>query len=325
MKGALYYLLKKMAAAVKADFIINHQDAKASEIEFVVVLEMHHTSLFGDVTYQVNVNRQTKLRRPQSLPSDNTVAKVREFTVATMKAIIAKHRENVLPSPAFTLLRDLALCRLTLFNFRRGGEPARLALSDARHDLWIDQVRVKKMAPVEQEMFANLKVMYQTGKGNAHLVPPTDVAPALCLLAQPDNRKAVGVSKDNPFLFPVVHAGSDHCSRYHSVRRVVNLAGVEDGSTLTATRHYSSTHYAALDVPQKQHSYFYLHMGHSQQINDQIYQTKATMCRTVSRVANVVAGALNRFVKFELDVERTKGKYFAVAAFANVIVCIDCT
>ena len=80
LKGALYYLLKKMAAAVKADFIINHQDAKASEIEkFVVVLEMHHTSLFGDATYQVNVNRQTKLRHPQSLPSDNTVAKVREF------------------------------------------------------------------------------------------------------------------------------------------------------------------------------------------------------------------------------------------------------
>ncbi len=81
--------------------------------------------------------------------------------------------------------------------------------------MWIDQARVKKMALVEQEMFANLKVMYQTGKGNDHLVPvlvPTDVAPALCLLAQPDNRKAVGVSKDNPFLFPAVHAGSDHCS-----------------------------------------------------------------------------------------------------------------
>ena len=59
--------------------------------------------------------------------------------------------------------------------------------SDSRHDLWIDQARVKKMAPVEQEMFANLKVVYHKGKGNDHLVPvlvPTDVAPALCLLAR---------------------------------------------------------------------------------------------------------------------------------------------
>ena len=66
------------------------------------------------------------------------------------------------------------------------------------------------MAPLEQEMFANPKVVYQTGKGNDHLAPvlvPTDVAPALCLLAQPDNRKGVGVSKDNPFLFPAVHDG----------------------------------------------------------------------------------------------------------------------
>ena len=95
LKGLLYYLLKKMAAAVRATFIINHEDAKASEVEqFVVVLEMHHTSLFGDATYQVNVNRQTKLRRPQSLPSDSTVAKVMEFTVDTIKDIIYRNTEK---------------------------------------------------------------------------------------------------------------------------------------------------------------------------------------------------------------------------------------
>ena len=72
-----------------------------------MVLEMHHTSLFGDATYnyKVNVIRQIKLRRPQRLPTDNTVAKVRAFMVATIRAIIAKHREKVLTSPAFTLLR----------------------------------------------------------------------------------------------------------------------------------------------------------------------------------------------------------------------------
>ena len=54
-------------------------------------------------------------------------------------------------------------------------------------------------------------------------------------------------------------------------------------------------------------------------------KSKATVCRTVHRVANVMAGALNRFVKFELDAdaERTKGKYFAMAGFPNVIACID--
>ena len=103
------------------------------------------------------------------------------------------------------------------------------------------------MHPIEQEMLADLKVMYQTGKGNDHLVPvlvPTDVAPALCLLSRPDNRKAADMSADN-YLFPVVHAGGDHCSGYHSVCRAVTLSGVEDCASITATkmRHYSSTQY----------------------------------------------------------------------------------
>ena len=133
------------------------------------------------------------------------------------------------------------------------------------------------MQPIEQEMFADLKVMYQTRKGNDHLVPvlvPTDVAPALCLLARPDSRKAAGVAADN-YLFPVVRAGGDHCSGYHSMRRVVTLSGVEDYASITATkmRHYSSTQYAALDLPQSQRAYFYLHMGHFKHINETIYQT----------------------------------------------------
>ena len=43
--------------------------------------------------------------------------------------------------------------------------------------------------------------------------------------------------------------------------RVVKLPGVDDCSSITATkmRHYSSTQYAALDVPAHQRKYFYLH------------------------------------------------------------------
>ena len=72
------------------------------------------------------------------MPSEEAIARVRSYTVTTMKAIIG---QPLMPKN-FTLLHDLAVCRLTLFNFRRGGEPARLKMSDwfdARNDLWIDQ------------------------------------------------------------------------------------------------------------------------------------------------------------------------------------------
>ena len=44
-------------------------------------------------------------------------------------------------------------------------------------------------------------------------------------------------------------------------------------------------------------------------------------------VANVVAGALDHFVKFKrhADAERMKGKCIAMAGFPNVLGCMDCT
>ena len=69
--------------------IVNHEDENASEIyKSIVVLEMHHTSLSGDATYKINVKRQTNLRRPKKLTSEEAIAKVRSYTVTTMKAII---------------------------------------------------------------------------------------------------------------------------------------------------------------------------------------------------------------------------------------------
>ena len=65
--------------------------------------------------------------------------------------------------------------------------------------------------------------------------------------------------------------------------------------------------------------------GFQLDVGDTFGTSKATACRMVYRVANVLAGKLNRFVKFEHDAERTKGKYFAMAGFPNVIGCIDCT
>ena len=156
LKASLYYLLKTMAKIVKGTFIVNHEYDKATEIDkLVVVLELNHASVFVDATYKINLSQQTKLRRPQNLPVDEDVAKVREYKVRTIESLTSSHDE--LSCANFILLRDLAVCRLTLFNFRRGGEPARLRIADwvdAQNDVWLDNTRIKKMHSVEQELFS---------------------------------------------------------------------------------------------------------------------------------------------------------------------------
>ena len=82
-------------------------------------------------------------------------------------------------SSEFIEIRDLANCRLTLFSARRGCEPARLTAEnwlDARNNDWLNQDRLVKMDKVDRNVFTQMKVIYQSGKGN-HLVPvlvPTD-------------------------------------------------------------------------------------------------------------------------------------------------------
>ena len=54
---------------------------------------------------------------------------------------------------------------------------------------------------------------------------------------------------------------------------------------------------------------------------------KPTVCRTVHRVATVMALRIRQYVQFErpVDMDRTKAKFFRMASFPNVIGCIDCT
>ena len=92
----------------------------------------------------------------------------------------------------------MAVCRLTLFSFCRGGEPARLRLvewKDGVDKAWIDPAQIREIDPVENSMFEKLDIMYQSGKGN-HLVSvflPQDTTEALAILANIAIRESTGV------------------------------------------------------------------------------------------------------------------------------------
>ena len=56
--------------------------------------------------------------------------------------------------------------------------------------------------------------------------------------------------------------------------RFVLKAGETDPSTITATkmRHRISTIYGSLELPESERFYFYEHMGHSKEMNLNVYQ-----------------------------------------------------
>ena len=94
-----YTVLPTEKYGINRSYRVEHKDAEAAEVEkFVEMLKLNNNIIFGNATYQINITRQTRLR---SISSVN-----------------------------FTLLRDELVSRLTMFIFRRGGEPARLHITD---------------------------------------------------------------------------------------------------------------------------------------------------------------------------------------------------
>ena len=77
-----------------------------------------------------------KVRRPASLPEEVHLQKLKSF-IATEIERVTTGQVDV---EEYVLLRSLVVCRLTLFNGRRGEEPARMLLrewDDAKNGEWI--------------------------------------------------------------------------------------------------------------------------------------------------------------------------------------------
>ena len=120
---------------------------------------------------------QINLRRPINLPIDEEVKMLRDYLVSEITKMVS-NTFKFWDCNSFCTLRDLTATRLTLYNSRRGGEPARMMIeqwSEAKSDGWLQSSY--KMDLLYQKLFKDVKVTYQSGKGK-HLVPvlfPKDV------------------------------------------------------------------------------------------------------------------------------------------------------
>ena len=133
------------------------------------------------------------------------------------------------------------------------------------------------MDPVDSSLFREFKITFQTGKG-IHLVPvliPLDVVTAMQCLADAEIRSCSSVHPNNRYMFPATQLSPNHVYGWAAVNKVCIDAKLEHPERMNAThmRHRISTLYAGLDVPESDRQYFYKHMGHSANVNQNIYQT----------------------------------------------------
>lgn len=72
--------------------------------------------------------------------------KLRNQTTETIESLTKQGPYTIFDTKEFCRLRDALVCRLTLFNARRGGEASRMTLEelqDALNDKWIDKSKAE--------------------------------------------------------------------------------------------------------------------------------------------------------------------------------------
>ena len=123
---------------------------------------------------------------------------------------------------------------------------------------------------------------------------PGDIIPGLKVISDPEVRESAGVNPENPFLFPYTQNSLDHVSGPAAINQISRKAGVHSIQLTTATkmRHKISTDYALLDLPDREKELFYNHMGHSKEMNINVYQTPLALM-TLAKVGT----QLHRFDK----------------------------
>ncbi|CAC5384346.1 unnamed protein product [Mytilus coruscus] len=113
--------------------------------------------IFGDAEYKITVLRQKELRMPARLPDEDDVKVLKEWLENKIKDV--KSKFQFITSNEYAEIRDVLVCRLTLFNAQRGGEPSRLLLSewdDAENGVWFTQDSIEKVDnPIEQKLLCH--------------------------------------------------------------------------------------------------------------------------------------------------------------------------
>lgn len=147
LKNNIYYLLKSSAETLQSDYLMTSLDRARVEkyVDFIDVLKQHQYFFFGDAKYFINRWRQEMLRLPSTCPDIHT------YICSTLSSFT---HYDAFTKSTFIIMRNIICTRLTLFNGRRGGEHARLRMSQwLDRGRWLNKADVEKIPELAKKLF----------------------------------------------------------------------------------------------------------------------------------------------------------------------------
>ena len=272
LKMHINAIFQRSIKALKGIYSMNMQDKQYEElIKFQTAYNFMSPQLFAQARQECLSKSMDSARRPSHLPLENELTKLKEFISKEITKCMTDFNHT-----KYAWLRSLIICRVTLFNGRRGEEGSRILETewqDAIDSVWLPKENIEVIEDEAEKFLAGqFKLAYLHGKGKKYvpLLIPLDLIEPVNLLRR--FRQLYGVAKTNKFLF-ATKGSQSHASGWHSVRDVSKAANVSINAT--RNRHRISTIYAGLHMNPGDQKIFYDHMGHDANINKENYQCPA--------------------------------------------------
>ena len=158
LKVAVGFLLKSAAKNMKGTYLVEGNDQKAKDMDtFLAILDLEWSCLFSKALWKIDERKQEHLRRPRQLPLEDDVEKINTWMTREIDRLLNQY--TICGQFEYNRLRAICVSRLTLFNSRRGGEPARLLLKelqDAENGCWVDPQLVETIEdPLRRNWWGN--------------------------------------------------------------------------------------------------------------------------------------------------------------------------
>jgi len=274
LKISVLNLLKLTANFLMGHFLVKCMDDREQQVvQFLKVLKSYENDYFGDAySNSLQYRRNVNLRKPLNLPKNDDV----NLLITECKNIMENIDVFEHPSKSFCIVRSATATFLTIFCARRGGEPVWLQLyqwKEAVTGEWID----KDDLPNDFQLDSML-ITYQTGKGADHLVPlifPPETIKAMKFLIDKSVRKEAGVNEKNVYVFGSTKNSTSHVIGWHCIDEILKRISIQGAVNATKNRHRVSSLLAKLELSEFEKKMIYQHFGHSQNINENVYQAPA--------------------------------------------------
>ena len=268
---ALGTLIKKAANFLRGHFLITQEKDKSRQVsEFREIFQRYYPRICSKAEYCLKEKRQRETRKPQALPNENNLQKLKTYLTNEIKkySTLGIHSKK-----DYVHVRKVILARVTMLNARRGSEVCRLQMKDyEERNTWIEK-KIGHLSDEEQQLLQKYSVCYVMGKGNS-LVPvllaKSDEV-ALDLLVDIDIRISSGVDMGNDYVFANTAGSHDSITGYNEIRDICNQLEIPV-ITASSLRHRASTLFWQMEGhTEAVVNSFMSHMGHSREIDKNIY------------------------------------------------------